>query len=361
VGDEPDPRPPGAAADDHVVIEGLTRRFGAVTAVDALDLRIRRGEIFALLGPSGCGKSTLLRMLAGLETVDAGRVLLDGEDVTAMAPHRRPVNMMFQSYALFPHLSVADNIAFGLKRLGMPKPERDARVAEMLALARLEQHGRRRPHQLSGGQRQRVALARALARKPRLLLLDEPLAALDRQLREQTRTELAAILEAAHVTCVMVTHDQDEALSLAHRIAVMDTGRIAQLGTPDDVYRRPDSRYVAGFIGTVNLFDAVPHEGALRCDALGLEVPAPEGATARAALALRPEDLFPLEADASAEGRIAVRIERRDFLGATQLLHGVVDGGGPRVRIQADVDQRPEAGDVLTFGFHRRDLVALAQ
>ncbi|HTB38248.1 MAG TPA: ABC transporter ATP-binding protein [Reyranella sp.] len=236
-----------------VRIEGVTKRFGAITAVDKVDLAIERGELFALLGSSGCGKTTLLRLLAGFETPDAGRLIIDGQDMTGVPPHRRPINMMFQSYALFPHMNVADNVGYGLRREGLPKAEIGARVAAVLEQVRLSDHAARQPAQLSGGQRQRVALARALVKQPKLLLLDEPLAALDRKLREGTRFELVRLQEELGLTFVMVTHDQEEAMSMAGRLAVMDLGRVVQVGTPHEVYERPRSRFVADFIGIANI------------------------------------------------------------------------------------------------------------
>jgi ABC-type Fe3+/spermidine/putrescine transport system ATPase subunit len=240
-------------SDPIVRIEGVVKRFGPVTAVDGVDLGVERGELFALLGGSGSGKTTLLRLIAGFETPDAGRILIDGQDMTGVPPHRRPVNMMFQSYALFPHMSVADNVAYGLRREGLPKQQIAERVAEALNLVRLAEYGARRPAQLSGGQRQRVALARALIKRPKLLLLDEPLAALDRKLREGTRFELVRLQEELGLTFIMVTHDQEEAMSMAARLAVMDLGRIKQVGTPHEVYERPCSRFVADFIGVANI------------------------------------------------------------------------------------------------------------
>ena len=233
----------------------LLKRFDDVVAVDHVNLSIERGEIFALLGSSGCGKYTLLRMLAGFETPTAGRVLLGGVDMVNIPPHERPVNMMFQSYALFPHLSVWENVAFGLRREGLPKDIISARVADMLDLVQLGAYATRKPHQLSGGQQQRVALARSLAKKPKLLLLDEPLGALDKKLREETQFELVNIIESVEVTCVMVTHDQEEAMAMASRIAVMSDGNVLQTGAPQEVYEYPNCRFVADFIGQANLFD----------------------------------------------------------------------------------------------------------
>ena len=236
-------------------IEGLSKRFGSFAAVDELSLDIYPGEFFALLGPSGCGKTTLLRLIAGFERPSAGRILLDGADIAAVPPYRRPVNMMFQNYALFPHLSVAANIAFGLKQERLPKQEIAARVADMLALVKLENFGARKPHELSGGERQRVALARSLVKRPRVLLLDEPLAALDKKLRDSTRFELMELQRRLGLTFVIVTHDQSEAMIVADRIGVMDRGRLMQVGAPADIYERPSSRRVADFVGDINLFE----------------------------------------------------------------------------------------------------------
>ncbi len=237
-------------------IEGVSKHFGEFTAIDDVSLSICGREFFALLGPSGCGKTTLMRMLAGFETPSAGRITIDGVDMAGVPPNKRAVNMMFQSYALFPHLSVWDNIAFGLKRDGLSKDRIGARVEEMLKLTQLGKLAKRKPHQLSGGQRQRVALARAMAKGPKLLLLDEPLGALDKKLRQETQFELMDIQEKTGTTFVIVTHDQEEAMTVASRVAVMDQGRFMQVDTPDRIYEAPNSVYVADFIGDVNLIRA---------------------------------------------------------------------------------------------------------
>lgn len=254
----PDARPVTAPwsgdADEFVRVEDVVKIFGDTVAVQSVNLSIRRHEVFALLGSSGCGKSTLLRILAGFEQPSSGRIYLDNEDITDLPPYRRPVNMMFQSYALFPHMTVEANVAFGLKQEGIPKNEIHDRVFDALDLVQMGAYARRKPQQLSGGQQQRVALARSLVKRPKLLLLDEPMSALDKQIRQKTQIELTKILEEVGVTCIMVTHDQEEAMSMAHRLAVMSEGQIIQYGTPQDVYTFPNSRFVAGFIGSTNLF-----------------------------------------------------------------------------------------------------------
>ncbi|BAM87337.1 putrescine transport protein [Bradyrhizobium oligotrophicum S58] len=256
---EPAPSPPPEPRPDAqpplLRIENVVKSFGSFRAVDGVSLDIRAGEFFALLGPSGCGKTTLLRMLAGFETPDDGRILLSGEDIAQVLPHERPVNMMFQNYALFPHLNVRDNIAFGLRRAGMPRAEIATRVAEMVALVRLEGLEKRKPDQLSGGQKQRVALARSLARRPQVLLLDEPMAALDKKLRESTQLELMQLQRKLGMTFIIVTHDQDEAMTVASRIGVMNAGRLEQVAAPRRLYEEPASRWVAEFVGDINLFE----------------------------------------------------------------------------------------------------------
>lgn len=241
-------------------IRNLTKSFDGQHAVDDVNLTIYKGEIFALLGASGCGKSTLLRMLAGFELPTTGQIMLDGVDLAHVPPYLRPINMMFQSYALFPHMTVEQNIAFGLKQDKLPKAEIASRVNEMLGLVHMQEFAKRKPHQLSGGQRQRVALARSLAKRPKLLLLDEPMGALDKKLRDRMQLEVVDILERVGVTCVMVTHDQEEAMTMAGRIAIMNRGKFVQIGEPEEIYEHPNSRYSAEFIGSVNVFDGILKE-----------------------------------------------------------------------------------------------------
>ncbi|MET3927939.1 polyamine ABC transporter ATP-binding protein [Devosia sp. 2618] len=265
------------AAKPFVRIKNVTKKFGDVFAVSDVSLDIYKSELFCLLGGSGSGKSTLLRMLAGFEQPTSGSIEIDGQDMTAVAPYNRPVNMMFQSYALFPHMNVEQNIAYGLKRDHLPKGEIADRVAELLTLVKLQDYGKRKPHQLSGGQRQRVALARSLAKRPKLLLLDEPLGALDKKLREETQFELVKIQETLGVTFIVVTHDQEEAMSLATRIGVMNQGEIAMIGEPTDIYEFPNSKFVAGFIGSVNMAEGVviedePDHVRIRSAELGCDI-----------------------------------------------------------------------------------------
>lgn len=244
----------------YIELAGVSKHFDGVVAVNNIDLAIRKGELFVLLGASGSGKTTLLRMLAGFEQPTAGDILLEGRSILSLPANQRPFNMMFQSYALFPHMTVEQNLAFGLKQEGRSRVEIDARVAEMLECVQMTAFRKRKPHQLSGGQQQRVALARCLAKSPKLLLLDEPMAALDKKLRGDMQLEVANIIESLGVTCVMVTHDQDAAMTMADRIAIMDAGRILQVGTPDEIYEQPNCRYTAEFIGSVNIFDGVISE-----------------------------------------------------------------------------------------------------
>jgi spermidine/putrescine ABC transporter ATP-binding subunit len=318
-------------------VTGLTVRYGATAAVDALDLTIERGELFVLLGGSGSGKTTLLRAVAGFVQPDAGRIRLEGQDLTGVPPYRRPVNTMFQSYALFPHMTVAQNVGFGLR--GLTRAEADARVAEMLDLVAMHDYAGRRPHQLSGGQQQRVALARSLAPNPRLLLLDEPLSALDRGLREQTRSELVALQRRLGIGFILVTHDQQEALTMATRIGVMQDGRLRQVGTPAEVYERPASRFVAEFLGAANILPArvrVRTGQATSLEVCGLPVQAASAAPVGDAvlLAIRPERLRirPLAADAPTGNRLAGTVSLSAYAGDS-LLHTVRLGDGTELRV----------------------------
>ena len=260
---DPIPRPqhkPAKALTPLLEIRNLTKSFDGQHAVDDVSLTIYKGEIFALLGASGCGKSTLLRMLAGFEAPTSGQIVLDGQDLSHVPPYQRPINMMFQSYALFPHMTVEQNIAFGLKQDKLAKDEIARRVQEMLTLVHMQEYAKRKPHQLSGGQRQRVALARSLAKRPKLLLLDEPMGALDKKLRDRMQLEVVDILERVGATCVMVTHDQEEAMTMAGRIAIMNRGKFVQIGEPEEIYEHPTSRYSAEFIGSVNVFEGLLRE-----------------------------------------------------------------------------------------------------
>jgi putrescine transport system ATP-binding protein len=287
-------------ATPQIVIEGVNKTFGSFTAVDTVNLKIFKGEMFALVGASGCGKTTLLRMLAGFATPTGGRILIEGVDMTAVPPHERPVNMMFQSYALFPHMTVAQNVGYGLRRMKLDGSVRTKRVEEALEMVQLGALGKRKPHQLSGGQRQRVALARALIRRPKVLLLDEPLSALDKKLREQTQFELMNIQFQVGITFVFVTHDQDEAMALSTRIAVMNRGQVVQVGTPAEIYEFPQSRFVADFIGTTNLFEGTvsgnqPGHIVVRSAEAGCDLIVDEtgrfGSGQRVWVALRPEKI----------------------------------------------------------------------
>ncbi|QUJ76278.1 ABC transporter ATP-binding protein [Sulfitobacter albidus] len=316
---------------------GVTKRFGDFVAIDNLTLDIYEREFFALLGPSGCGKTTMMRMLAGFETVSDGSIELAGKDIADVPPNQRAVNMMFQSYALFPHLSVWDNIAFGLKRDRMEKAALNARVDEMLKLTRLEKFAKRKPHQISGGQRQRVALARSLAKAPKLLLLDEPLGALDKKLRQDTQFELMDIQEKTGTTFVIVTHDQEEAMTVASRVAVMDEGRLMQVATPADIYETPDSVYVADFIGDVNIIQGTAKpagEGAYFVDwavnqpplLATSERPFTEGQECH--LAIRPEKIaISKEKPAEAENAVTGKVLDIAYLGNLSTYHVELEGG----------------------------------
>jgi putrescine transport system ATP-binding protein len=361
------------AARPLVRFDAVTKRFGDTRAVDALSLDIFAGEFFALLGPSGCGKSTLLRLLAGFEMPSEGRVLLDGAVIDAVPPHRRPVNMMFQNYALFPHLTVAGNVAFGLKQERRPRAEVAARVAEMLALVKLAPFAQRKPHELSGGQRQRVALARSLVKRPQVLLLDEPLAALDKQLRGETQFELMELQALLGTAFVIVTHDQEEAMTVAHRMAVMDRGRIIQVGTPAEVYEQPNSRYVASFVGDVNLIEgrlaASGPSGSFIDGVVGAKLAASQRVDATTGatvwLALRPEKLrVATVPPVASENCLAGRVTEVAYLGNVSVYKVRLDNGfimkaqlpnltrmvarpiGPNDRVW--LSWAPDAGVVLT-------------
>ncbi|WP_026957551.1 putrescine ABC transporter ATP-binding subunit PotG [Aliagarivorans taiwanensis] len=287
-------------------INSLSKDFDGVVAVDQVSLTIDKGEIFALLGASGCGKSTLLRMLAGFERPSSGQILLDGQELINVPPHQRPVNMMFQSYALFPHMSVEQNIAFGLKQDKLPKGEIADMVSYMLSLVHMQDYAKRKPHQLSGGQKQRVALARSLAKRPKLLLLDEPMGALDKKLRERMQLEVVDILEKVGATCVMVTHDQEEAMTMADRVAIMNRGQFVQIGEPEEIYEYPNSRFSAEFIGSVNVFDGMLQEtdytgAVIESEQLGRPLRLTHGVSAAPGVplmvAVRPEKIRVVKAD----------------------------------------------------------------
>ena len=353
---------------EAIRLEGVTKRFGEFTAVDSVDLSIPRGEFFSLLGPSGCGKTTTLRMLAGFEVPTEGRILLDGEPVEDVPPYERNVNMVFQSYALFGHLDVEGNVAFGLKRRKVPKPEIQTRVAEALELVNLSERSTARPNELSGGQRQRVALARALVNRPSVLLLDEPLGALDLKLRRQMQVELKAIQREVGITFVYVTHDQEEALSMSDRIAVMSEGRIAQCGAPEDVYEHPTEEFVAGFIGISNLLEGVVADGGQVRLANGITVGAPlpgevdRGDTVR--LSVRPEKIAVDEEIEDGMVRLKGVVEGRVYLGvSTQITVSLGDGARlvalEQATYRASAEDRWEPGMEVSLGWHPENCLVL--
>ncbi len=353
-------------------IEAVTKRFGAaVTAVDAVDLQIREGEFFALLGPSGCGKTTLLRMIAGLEIPSEGRILIDGQDMEGVPPNRRPINMVFQSYAVFPHMTVAQNVGYGLKVTGVSAAETAARVEEALELVKLGGYGERKPDQLSGGQRQRVALARALVKRPKVLLLDEPLSALDAKLREAMQLELVRLQHAVGITFVIVTHDQQEALSMANRIAVMETGEVRQVAPPAELYEFPNCRFVADFIGRMNLFDArvLGLDGGrleLEVEGLGrlaLEAEGPAGG--EVGIAVRPEKLR-LSREAPGDDLVSLqgRVSEVAYYGDTSFVY-LEDEKGRRIFANLQNDSRKtsptvEIGETLWCAWKPSDSLVLS-
>lgn len=353
-----------------VEVRDVTRSFGKQPAVDAISLSVRRGEFLTLLGPSGCGKTTLLRLIAGFEIPDSGSVWLDGQDVTAAPPHRRNVNQVFQSYALFPHLSVAENIAFGLKRQRLPHTEVAASVSEMVALVALEGCEHRRPHQLSGGQKQRVALARALAPRPAVLLLDEPLSALDARLRQAMRLELKRIQRHIGTTFVFVTHDQEEALTMSDRIALMNNGRIEQLADAATLYHRPSTVFGAEFVGETNLVEAEiltrdPDCVRVRIGAdVELAVPAASWQSnwARARISIRPEKIQLSKQLLTDRNSFAARIEREQFLGALHRFTLLTDGGVRLIAATAgenSLREKLSVGDRVWAAIHADDVVVL--
>jgi putrescine transport system ATP-binding protein len=346
-----------AAPAAFLQIQDVVKDFGGHLAVNHVSLDIAKGEIFALLGSSGCGKSTLLRMLAGFEKPTSGRITLDGVDLASMPPYQRPMNMMFQSYALFPHLTVWDNIAFGLRREGQPSAQVNARVEAMLKLVQLGKYAKRKPHQLSGGQQQRVALARSLAKQPQMLLLDEPLGALDKKLREETQIELVNIIEQVGVTCVMVTHDQEEAMTMASRIAVMSEGSFLQVGAPADIYETPATRFVADFIGNVNLMDGSlaidrPDHVIIDCadckHYVGHGITGTEGMAV--SVALRPEKItLTREAPAdSAFNATQGTIKEMSYFGSFTVYHLALASGALLKVSQANTERHVD--DALTWG-----------
>jgi spermidine/putrescine transport system ATP-binding protein/putrescine transport system ATP-binding protein len=329
-----------------ITVQGVSKSFGRVTAVSDVSLEISAGEFFSLLGASGSGKTTLLRMIAGFEGVTTGKIMIDGQEMQDTPPHLRPINMVFQNYAIFPHLNVQDNIAYGLQRRGIAKAEQARMVGEMLEMIALPGYGQRKASQLSGGQMQRVALARALILKPKVLLLDEPLGALDKQLREQMQLELRGLQRQLGITFILVTHDQEEALTLSDRVAVMAEGRVIQVDSPSGLYEQPQSRQVAAFVGTMNFFDArISASGSARAvDIEGLgRHPVAKAASARAGgdrvlVAIRPEGfILSLTAPASPAPAVTGRLMARQYLGGRQLLHVAVEGRSDPVAVAAPV------------------------
>lgn len=344
--------------DPFIRIEAVSKSFGSFRAVDQVDLTIAKGEIFALLGGSGCGKTTLLRMLAGFETPTSGKIFLDGQDMTNVPPYERPVNMMFQSYALFPHMSVEKNVGYGLKHERMTAAERQDRVREMLELVQLGDLAQRKPHQISGGQRQRVALARALARQPKLLLLDEPLAALDKKLREQTQFELMNVQYKTGVTFIVVTHDQEEAMILSDRMAVMDRGRIRQVGTPTEVYEYPKSRFVAGFIGSISAFEgtvagATDDEVTIDVPALGRAISArrvPGLSVGQAAsVAIRPEKIVISREEPATGNRLLGMVRDLGYFGRESLYKVVLPTGEVIAASATNARRADESGRIAEW------------
>jgi spermidine/putrescine ABC transporter ATP-binding subunit len=355
-----------------VSIRNVTKSFGGgVTAVDNVSIDIEQNEFFALLGPSGCGKTTLLRMISGLETPTSGQIFIGGTDMALTPPNLRPTNMVFQSYAVFPHMTVEQNVGYGLKVVGTPKDEIKTRVAEALEMVKLSHLAARKPDQMSGGQRQRVALARALVKRPKVLLLDEPLSALDAKLRDDMRMELTRLQQTVGITFIIVTHDQDEALSMASRIAVMDKGAVAQIATPAELYEQPRNKFVADFIGKVNLFDAAvlkQNGKSLTCDtkAMGkFTIGTDKSCGAAATIAIRPEKLK-LTAKAPKGDLVSAEAKVRDVAYYGDTSHVVADVNGQEIEINVQNDKRTggsgvERGQKLWVSFNPDDALVLTE
>jgi spermidine/putrescine ABC transporter ATP-binding subunit len=355
-----------------VSIQNVTKRYPGVIAVDNVSFDIMPNEFFALLGPSGCGKTTLLRMIAGLETGGEGGILIDGQDMAGVPANKRPVNMVFQSYAVFPHMTVRDNVAYGLKVTGTPSAEIGPRVEEALEMVQMGQMADRKPDQLSGGQRQRVALARALVKRPKVLLLDEPLSALDAKLREHMQLELARLQQAIGITFIIVTHDQDEALSMADRIAVMEKGQVKQIAGPEELYEKPKSRFVADFIGKINLIEADVSgaaKGGLTCSAKGLgkvTVPYDGKASGKVSLAVRPEKLDLLPKAPTSKTNISVKGDIRDvayYGDVSNVFVSCPEGLELQVNVQNDraVEGLLEKGKSVWLSWHPEDTLVLSE
>ena len=347
---------------DLIQIDGLVKRYGAVAALDGVSINVRQGEFLALLGPSGCGKTTLLRSIAGFVEPTEGQVRIGGKVMNDVPPHERPVNTVFQNYALFPHMTVAQNVAFGPKRKGVPKAEIAKQVAEVLAMVGMDGYGERYPRQMSGGQQQRIALARAIVNQPQVLLLDEPLGALDLKLRKRMQVELKRLHGRLGITFVYVTHDQEEALAMADRIAVMNQGKIAQVGSGQEIYRAPNSRYVADFIGEANLIECAVKDGKLQIEGAALPYDAPAGGGARAALMVRPEDIH-LGAPPADAVSVHATVRDKVFLGSAWRIYAALSTGQEIAAHSASSEavERAAKGEAVQFWWSRDRGRVLAQ